>query len=169
MFVSKTVRFSQILSVGEMIFIIRSKKYSRDQSCQMTPCQNCYLWKLKFFFFFTVFSHYLENFLVAENDPCEMATYWWWSKFSLLQLLPLKGKNYVLVVLKTIDRLKLSTDEMILMIIPTKVLLESRLSDNSFLEIFYLKGKHFTRWAIQAPGRLLLAYFINFMQNFGKN
>ena len=66
-------------------------------------------------------------------------------------------------ILKTIvDKMKLSVDEMILMISPTKVFMKSKLLDNSLLELLSLKmkGKHFTRWAIKTPGRFLFILFV---------
>ena len=60
--------------------------------------------------------------------------------------------------LEYFDRMKLSIDEMILMIGPTKVFMESKLSDNFLLELLPLKSKNLTRWAIQAPGSLLFSW-----------
>ena len=63
----------------------------------------------------------------------------------LLKLMPLKSeklcfKQFSAYVLKTIiDKKKLWIDEMILMINPTKILFESKLSDNSLLELLPLK------------------------------
>ena len=54
--------------------------------------------------------------------------------------------------------MKLSINEMILMIGPTKVFMESKLSDNFLLELLPLKGKNLTRWVIQAPGSLLFIF-----------
>ena len=52
--------------------------------------------------------------------------------------------------------MKLSIEEMIFTVSPTKVFVESKLSDNFLLELLPLNDKSLTRWAIQAPWSLLL-------------
>ena len=54
--ISKTIRFCQILSIAEMIFIIMPSKDFRDQSCQATPCKSYCPWKVKNDILFLQFS-----------------------------------------------------------------------------------------------------------------
>ena len=46
--------------------------------------------------------------------------------------------------------------------------MESKLSDNSLLELSPLIGKHLTRWAIQAPWSLLFKFRFHFLFVFKK-
>ena len=64
------------------------------------------------------------------------------------------------IVKTIIDRMKLLIDEMILRKSPTKIAMESKLSDSFLLELLPLKSKTLTRWAIRAPWSLLLVYKI---------